>query len=60
MINWYINLNYPVQALIATMFTWGITSLGAAVVFLFKRINKTTMDAMLGLSAEVSVAPSRL
>lgn len=56
MINWYINLNYPVQALIATMFTWGITSLGAAVVFLFKRINKTTMDAMLGLSAGVMLA----
>lgn len=56
MINWYINLAYPVQALIATIFTWAITSLGAAVVFLFKKINKTTMDAMLGLSAGVMLA----
>lgn len=56
MINWYINLAYPVQALIATIFTWAITSLGAAIVFLFKKINKTTMDAMLGLSAGVMLA----
>ena len=56
MINWYINLAYPWQALIATLFTWGITSLGAAVVFLFKKVNKTTMDAMLGLSAGVMLA----
>lgn len=56
MINWYMNLNYPIQALIASLFTWGITSLGAAVVFLFKKVNKNTMDAMLGLSAGVILA----
>lgn len=56
MINWYLNLAYPVQALIATLFTWAITSLGASVVFLFKKMNKTTMDAMLGLSAGVMLA----
>ena len=56
MINWYVNLNYPIQALIASLFTWGITSLGAAVVFLFKKVNKNTMDAMLGLSAGVMLA----
>lgn len=56
MFNWYMNLNYPIQALIASLFTWGITSLGAAVVFLFKKVNKNTMDAMLGLSAGVMLA----
>ena len=56
MINWYMNLNYPIQALIASLFTWGITSLGASVVFLFKKVNKNTMDAMLGLSAGVMLA----
>lgn len=56
MINWYMNLNYPIQALIASLFTWGITSIGAAVVFLFKKVNKNTMDAMLGLSAGVMLA----
>ena len=56
MIKWYMNLNYPIRALIASLFTWGITSLGAAVVFLFKKVNKNTMDAMLGLSAGVMLA----
>ncbi len=56
MINWYINLYYPWQAFIATLFTWGITSLGSAVVFLFKNVKKTAMDAMLGLSAGVMLA----
>ncbi len=56
MINIFTNLQPPLQALIASLFTWGITSLGAAVVFLFKRVNKTTLDAMLGLSAGVMLA----
>ncbi len=56
MIDWFTNLIYPIQALIATCFTWGITSLGAAVVFLFKRVNKTTLDAMLSVSAGVMLA----
>lgn len=56
MIDWFINLAYPIQALIATLFTWGITALGASVVFLFKKVNKTTLDAMLGLSAGVMIA----
>ncbi len=56
MINWFTNLPYSIQALIATCFTWFITSLGAAVVFLFKRVNKTTLDAMLSLSAGVMLA----
>ncbi len=56
MVDWYINLAYPIQALIATLFTWGITALGASAVFLFKKVNKTTLDAMLGLSAGVMIA----
>ena len=39
MIQWFNNLGYPVQALLATLFTWFITLLGASVVFLFKKIN---------------------
>lgn len=56
MINWYINLAFPIQAFIATLFTFFLTSLGAAVVFLFKSVSKNTMDAMLGLSAGVMLA----
>lgn len=56
MINWYINLAFPIQAFIATLFTFFLTSLGASVVFLFKSVSKNTMDAMLGLSAGVMLS----
>ncbi len=56
MFSWFINLSYPLQALIATLFTWGITALGASVVFLFKTINKSVLDAMLGFAAGVMIA----
>lgn len=58
MINWFINLSYPIQALIATLFTWGITALGAMIVFLFKKVNKNIMDSMLGFAAGVMIAAS--
>lgn len=49
---------YPVQALLATLFTWGVTALGAALVFFFRPIHKNAMDAMLGFAAGVMVAAS--
>ncbi len=58
MINWFINLNYVYQALLATIFTYGITALGAALVFFFKKVNRTLLDAMLGISAGVMIAAS--
>ena len=56
MIDWFSNLYFPIQAFIATLFTWGLTALGAAVVFLFKKVNKNIMDGMLGLAAGVMLA----
>ena len=58
MFNWFINLNYIYQALIATTFTYLITILGAAIVFFFKKISKNIMDAMLGFAAGVMIAAS--
>ena len=58
MINWFLNLNHVVQALIATLFTFGVTALGAMIVIFFKKINKNFMDAMLGLSGGVMIAAS--
>ena len=58
MINWFNNLNYPTQALIATTFTWFVTLLGASIVFFFKKVNKSIMDAMLGFAAGVMIAAS--
>ena len=51
-----INLHPAIQALIACLITWGVTALGASVVFLFKNVSKTILDAMLGLSAGVMIA----
>ena len=56
MFDWFLSLSYPIQALIATLFTWGITALGAAIVFLFKKVNKNVLDAMLGFAAGVMIA----
>ena len=56
MIEWFSNLYYPIQALIAALFTWGITSLGSAIVFFCKKINKNFMDGSLGLAAGVMLA----
>ena len=52
----FTSLNYPIQAMIATIFTWAITSLGSAVVFLFKNVKKSALDAMLGFAAGVMIA----
>lgn len=52
------SLNPVIQAFIATLFTWGITALGATVVFAFKKVNKTVMDSMLGFAAGVMIASS--
>ena len=58
MLEWFSSLNYVIQALIATIFTWTVTALGASIVFLFKKINKSIMDAMLGFAAGVMISAS--
>jgi len=45
-------------ALFATLFTWGVTALGAAMVFFFKAIDKRILNAMLGFAAGVMIAAS--
>ncbi len=58
MVEWFKELDPTTQALLATLFTWFVTALGASFVFFFKRVNKTLMDAMLGVAAGVMVAAS--
>lgn len=58
MVNFFLNLNHVFQALIATLFTFSVTALGAMIVIFFKKINKNFMDAMLGLSGGVMIAAS--
>lgn len=45
-------------ALYATLFTWGLTGLGAALVFFFKKMNRKLFDGMLGFTGGVMVAAS--
>ncbi|MFR1707461.1 MAG: ZIP family metal transporter [Clostridium sp.] len=46
------------QAFLATLFTWGITAAGAALVFFFKSVNKKVLDIMMGFAAGVMIAAS--
>ena len=57
-IEWFKGFDPVVQALFATLFTWGVTALGAALVFFFKDINRNVLNGMLGFAAGVMIAAS--
>jgi ZIP family zinc transporter len=50
--------NPVLLALFATLFTWGVTALGASMVFFFKSINQKILNSMLGFAAGVMIAAS--
>ena len=54
----FLALSPVTQALLATLFTWGVTAAGAALVFLTREINQKLMDSMLGFAAGVMIAAS--
>ncbi len=56
--DWFLNLSSVTQALLATLFTWFVTALGAATVFMFKKINRQVLNGMLGFAAGVMIAAS--
>ena len=56
--DWFIQQHPVLQALLATIFTWGVTALGAAFVFPFKNVSKTVLDTMMGFAAGVMIAAS--
>ncbi len=58
MVTFLTNLNPVIQALLATLFTWFMTSAGAAAVFLAREINRKVLDSMLGFAAGVMIAAS--
>ena len=55
---WFINQSPIIQALLAGLFTWGLTAIGAALVFLFKSSNRKTLDMCLGFTGGVMIAAS--
>ncbi|PIQ07729.1 MAG: ZIP family metal transporter [Ignavibacteriales bacterium CG18_big_fil_WC_8_21_14_2_50_31_20] len=55
---WLLKYNPILLALLATLFTWGVTALGSSMVFFFKSINKRVLNIMLGFAAGVMIAAS--
>ena len=55
---WFIIQPPIMQALYAGLFTWGLTALGAALVFLFNSSNRKVLDAALGFTGGVMIAAS--
>ena len=58
MIEYLGGLHPVIAALLATVFTWFVTALGATPVFFARRVNQKVMDGMLGFAAGVMIAAS--
>lgn len=58
LIQFLTDLNPVLQALLATLMTYGFTILGSSLVFFFKKVNKNLMDALLGIAGGVMIAAS--
>ena len=58
MVEFFSNLNPIYQALIAGIFTWFITLLGASLVFFFKNNDNIIMDIALSQSAGIMLSAS--
>lgn len=55
---WFAEQDPVIQTTIATLFTWGVTALGAALVFWVRKIKQGFMDGMMGFAAGVMIAAS--
>ena len=58
MMEWFANISPILQAFLATIFTWLVTALGSALVFLFKGVKRRVLDGMMGFAAGVMIAAS--
>lgn len=55
---WFGQFSPITQAFIATLFTWFVTALGAALVFMAKEPSRRFMDGMLGMASGIMIAAS--
>lgn len=55
---WLAGLSPVVQALLATLFTWGVTALGAATIFTPINFSRKLLDTLLGFAGGVMIAAS--
>lgn len=53
-----IESNVYIAGLLAGLFTWGMTALGASLIFFFKEVKQIVLDSMLGFAAGVMIAAS--
>ena len=58
LMEWMGSLGAVEAALIATLFTWMMTALGASLVFVFSDMQRKWFDGMLGFTGGVMVAAS--
>ena len=58
MVDAFLSLHPVWQAFFATLFTWGMTALGAGAVYLQQEPSRKTLDLMLGFAAGVMIAAS--
>jgi len=58
MTEWFAGLSPVLQSFLAGCFTWGVTALGAAVVFVTRTVNRRLLDSMMGFAAGVMIAAS--
>lgn len=54
----FAKANPILAAFYASLFTWGLTALGAGLVFFFKKASRAVLDGMLGFTGGVMVAAS--
>ena len=52
------NLDPVTQTVLATLFTWGMTALGAGMVFVLKDFNAKVLDTMLGFAGGIMISAS--
>lgn len=56
--SFFTDLSPVLQVLLVTIFTWGMTAVGAALVFTTKTFNQKLMDGMLGAAGGIMIAAS--
>lgn len=57
-IEYFSEISAVQAAFLATVFTWAMTAVGAAFVFLFRNLHAKFMDTMLGFTGGVMIAAS--
>jgi ZIP family zinc transporter len=56
MLDFLLNLPPITQAFVAACFTWAMTAVGAATVFIVTNVNRKLFDLMLGIASGIMLA----